>query len=76
MSSTDPGVAVSTRRMDTVHMAVPDASIAAAMTARLGAPPVPMISREASSSPAMTRMSSAMSTSLGRGENLHVLTSA
>ncbi len=43
-----------TRRMATVVSSVPDATRARSSTSRLGAPPVPMISREPNFSPAMT----------------------
>ena len=51
---TEPLVPVSTRRIATVHMAVPEATMVSSMTCMLGAPPVPRISRDAISVPAMT----------------------
>ena len=43
--------------MATVVRAVPEASRAAPSPSRLGAPPVPMMSREPRSTPSMTRSS-------------------
>ncbi len=53
--STDRPPPGATRRMATVVSSVPDAASARSSTSRLGAPPVPMISREPNFSPAMTR---------------------
>src|SRR4249920_107464 len=82
MSSSDPGAATSMRRMATVVSSVPDASNAASMTSRLGAPPVPMINREPNSLPAMINRSTSLignepvarprSTTLHRRDNLHL----
>ena len=47
-----PRAAGSTRRMATVVSSVPDAARARSSTSRLGAPPVPMISRDVKLSPA------------------------
>ncbi len=65
-STIEPAVVASTRRMATVHIDVPDAAIVSSMTCMLGAPPVPMISREANSVPAMTNGSSTMINLPGR----------
>src|SRR5687768_4713837 len=69
------------RRMATVVNSVPDASSAASITSRLGAPPVPMINLELNSWPAMIRGSASlsasesvaerMSTTLHRRHDLH-----
>ncbi len=58
MSSTEPGAPGSMRRMATVVSSVPDASSAASITSRLGAPPVPMINRDPNVRPAMMKGSS------------------
>ena len=47
------GCAGSMRRMATVVSSVPDASSAASITSRLGAPPVPMINRDPNVRPAI-----------------------
>ena len=60
-SSTEPVAAGSTRRMATVVSSVPDAASARSSTSRLGAPPVPMMSRELIGSPAITNGSSMVS---------------
>ena len=60
-SSTDPEAAGSTRRIATVVSSVPDAASARSSTSRLGAPPVPMMSRELIASPAITNGSSMVS---------------
>src|SRR6478735_5277493 len=80
MSSRDPGAATSIRRIATVVSSVPDASSAASITSRLGAPPVPMINRELNSLPAMISRSASLvawsvtacrSTTLHRRHDLH-----
>ena len=60
-SSTDPAAAGSTRRIATVVSSVPDATRARRSTSRLGAPPVPMISRDLKVRPASTNGSSMVS---------------
>src|SRR5215211_99276 len=82
MSSSDPGAATSIRRMATVVSSVPEASKAASITSRLGAPPVPMINREVNSLPAMINGSASamgstladarISTTLHRRHDLHL----
>ena len=54
VENVDQGARRSTsmRRIATVVSSVPDASSAASITSRLGAPPVPMINREVNSLPA------------------------
>src|SRR5215813_13041720 len=58
-SSTEPGEEGSTRRIATVVSSVPEAVSARPSTSRLGAPPVPMISREPNFCPPSTSGSSA-----------------
>src|SRR5258708_5840951 len=58
-SSTDPGEEGSTRRIATVVSSVPEAVSARPRMSRLGAPPVPMISRDANFCPPSTSGSSA-----------------
>src|SRR6478735_12046521 len=55
----EPVSAVEYRRMATVVRAVPDARSAAPRPSRLGAPPVPMISRDPRATPSITRPSAA-----------------
>ena len=66
-----PGRAGSIRRIATVVSSVPEASSAASITSRLGAPPVPMISREPNDRPAMQSRSSPCSATLHRRDDLH-----
>ncbi len=54
----EPPVAGETRRIATVHIAVCEAATTSSTTCMLGAPPVPRMSRDASSIPAMTNGSS------------------
>src|ERR1700689_983987 len=63
----------SRRRRATVTICVPEASSARSRMSRLGAPPVPMISREVKCSPAMTRESST-SPALDGMEDLEAVT--
>ena len=49
------------RRIATVVSWVPEATSAVPRPSRLGAPPVPMMSLEVSSTPSMTRLSAAVS---------------
>jgi hypothetical protein len=82
ISSSDPGAATSMRRMATVVSSVPEASKAASITSRLGAPPVPMINREVNSLLAMINGSTSamgstpaeerISTTLNRRNYLHL----
>src|SRR5262245_61781115 len=53
-SNSEPRAPGSTRRSATVVSSVPEATSASSSTSRLGAPPVPMIRRDPSFSPAMT----------------------
>ncbi len=53
-SNTEPRAVLSTRRIATVVSSVPDATSAASRISRLGAPPVPMISREPNGRPAIS----------------------
>lgn len=55
-----------TRRIATVVSSVPEATSARSSTSRLGAPPVPMIRRDAYVVPPRTKGSSAMVSLLGR----------
>lgn len=61
---TEPWTVGSSRRMATVVSSVPDAIRERSSTSRLGAPPVPMISRDEKVDPPMVRRSSAMPVSL------------
>jgi hypothetical protein len=60
-SITEPSACASTRRIATVVSSVPDAISARSRTSRLGAPPVPMMSREENARPAITSGSSTVS---------------
>src|SRR5690349_16594642 len=57
--NSEPVSAVEYRRMATVVRAVPEASSAAPRPSRLGAPPVPMMSRDPRATPSITRASAA-----------------
>src|ERR1700683_10181 len=76
-SSTEPPEPGSSRRMATVVSSVPDAASARPSTSRLGAPPVPMISRDPNFSPAISSGSSVSisltSTSLYGGEQFDLV---
>src|SRR6267378_3510850 len=61
-SSTPVPPSASTRRIATVVSSVPDAMSASSSTARFAAPPVPMISREPNSRPAMVSLESPVAT--------------
>src|SRR4029077_19525808 len=69
-SMIEPPVAASARRIATVHIAVPEATMAWSITCMLGAPPVPRMSRDPNSVPAIMN-GSGMSTSLDGGKDLH-----
>src|SRR6202043_2190823 len=71
--SSDPRADGSTRRIATVTSSVPDAFSARSSTSWLGAPPVPMINRDAKRSPAMTS-ASPTSTSLDGMQHLNAVT--
>lgn len=64
--STEPCTEAFTRRIATVVSSVPEATSARSSTSRLGAPPVPMIRRDAYVVPPRTKGSSAMVSLLGR----------
>src|SRR5690242_4475629 len=63
-SSTPVPLSASTRRIATVVSSVPDAISASSSTARFEAPPVPMISREPNSRPAIVSFESPVATLL------------
>src|SRR4051795_3275871 len=59
-STIEPRAAGSTRRSASVARSAPDARTASPITSRLRKPPVPMISRERNSRPAMTKPSATL----------------
>src|SRR5256885_9810665 len=69
-SRTPEPPSASARRIATVVSSVPDATSARSSTARLAAPPVPMINRDVSLHGPMTSGSSVISASLDRGEHV------